>query len=460
MQLKPNSELQNGKYHIIRVLGQGGFGITYLAIDSVLDRKVAIKEFFPKDYCGRRGDNTLIAPANREFINKLKEKFIKEAKHIANLNHSGIVKIFDAFEENETAYYVMEYIEGKTLSEIVKQNGKLDEEIALDHIVRVGEAIGYMHDCKYTHRDIKPANIMIRSSSGLPVLIDFGLSTHHIVHNEATETMPLGVTPGFSPIELYHPTDNSFTPQTDIYSLGATLYFMLTGTVPPVSTNYSSYELDFPSSLSALIQKILKNSMVPNITSRYESINSFIVDCKSKADRKPCVPLMGNQHVYMMDISKGAKINLNGSTIKAHLKINDLFDSYINPTFWFSLVIAMTIVFGETVALGQGNQLNFNVTFLFIGYLTIFILFCISIYQVSQIKKKWFYPFLIFFFILCVINFILSIFVLIDTYENHFETISILEYIGLIIFLVIFAALFPTISCVNIIRNIKIYMNI
>ena len=111
MQLKEGSELQNGKYRIIRVLGQGGFGITYLAENTFFEKKVAIKEFFPKDFCGRDNTShlTLGTQNNAETVSKLKDRFLKEVKNIAKLDHPGIIKIHDIFEENNTAYYVMDY---------------------------------------------------------------------------------------------------------------------------------------------------------------------------------------------------------------------------------------------------------------------------------------------------------------------------------------------------------------
>lgn len=140
MRLQEGLLLQNGKYRIIKVLGQGGFGITYLAENVLLERQVAIKEFFPKDFCGRDNTShlTLGTENNQETVDKLKARFIKEARNIAKLDHPGIVRVFDVFEENDTAYYVMEYIHGKNLNEIVKQNGPLQEEKAIKYITEVG----------------------------------------------------------------------------------------------------------------------------------------------------------------------------------------------------------------------------------------------------------------------------------------------------------------------------------
>ena len=136
MKLSQGTFLQASKYRIICVLGQGGFGITYLAENTLLEKNVAIKEFFPKDFCGR--DNTsylsISAQNNAETITRLKARFIKEAKNISKLDHPGIIKIHDMFEENNTAYYVMDYIEGENLNDMVKRNGPLPEQKAVKYL--------------------------------------------------------------------------------------------------------------------------------------------------------------------------------------------------------------------------------------------------------------------------------------------------------------------------------------
>ena len=133
-QLQPGTALQGGKYIINAILGQGGFGITYLATHSLLEKQVAIKEFFPKDFCERESDNTNVTLGTtntRELVDKLKEKFLKEAKNISKLNHPNIVAIHYIFEENGTAYYIMDYIEGISLNDKIKQDGALLEMEAL-----------------------------------------------------------------------------------------------------------------------------------------------------------------------------------------------------------------------------------------------------------------------------------------------------------------------------------------
>lgn len=205
--LSSGALLNNGIFRIERVLGQGGFGITYLATDLNLQRYVAIKEFFPKDYCDRDETTSHVTLGNKntsEFVNRLKSKFLKEARNIAKFDHPNIIRIYAAFEEHNTAYYVMEYIEGESLSSLIKQNGPLRESQALDYIGKVGSALQYVHTRKINHLDVKPANIMLRRNDNSPILIDFGLSKQYDSEGNQTSTMPPGFSHGFAPIEQYN----------------------------------------------------------------------------------------------------------------------------------------------------------------------------------------------------------------------------------------------------------------
>ena len=144
IQLQSGSALQDGKYKIISVLGQGGFGITYLAEHSLLSKKVAIKEFFYKDYCNRDESTSHITvgtQSNTELVERFLKKFVKEAQTISQLHHPNIVEIYDIFSENNTAYYVMEYIEGTSLNEMVKNTGKLPEDKAYQYIQKVASVV-------------------------------------------------------------------------------------------------------------------------------------------------------------------------------------------------------------------------------------------------------------------------------------------------------------------------------
>ncbi len=248
--LKPGTKLHGGNYTVIRILGQGGFGITYLAHDEVLDRDVAIKEFFLKDMCDRAIDQEtvkVLKPENSIVVTDLKNKFLKEARRIAKLNQSGIIKIFTAFEERNTAYYVMEYIEGESLSDKVKRGGIIDCESARQYISQISKSLQYLHSNNLAHLDVKPANIMIRNSDNAAILIDFGISKQYDNDGVATSTTITGVSHGYAPLEQYSGSELSgFSPASDIYSLAATLYYIITGMVPPRAPELATSEIEFP----------------------------------------------------------------------------------------------------------------------------------------------------------------------------------------------------------------------
>ena len=236
--LQLNSTLQGGKYIIKKVLGQGGFGITYLAEHDLLGTKVAIKEFFMKDFCNREETTShvsVVTESGREQVVRFREKFLKEARNIARLRHPNIVRISDVFEENGTAYYVMDYCEGGSLSELLKlhPNG-IGEPLALKYVRQVASALEQVHAMKMNHLDIKPANILL-DAQGNAVIIDFGLAKQYdVTTGNQTSTTPVGISHGYAPMEQYKQGGVSeFSPATDIYSLGATLFKLITGQTPP-----------------------------------------------------------------------------------------------------------------------------------------------------------------------------------------------------------------------------------
>lgn len=279
MQLKEGSTLQGGKYRIIRVLGQGGFGITYLAENTFFEKKVAIKEFFPKEYCGRDATShiTLGTQNNEETVTKLRERFIKEARNIAKLDYPGIVKIHDIFEENNTAYYVMDYIEGESLNDMVKRYGPLPEGNAIEYIRKVGQALEYIHSRKMTHFDVKPANIVVRKSDNLPILIDFGLSKQYDSQGDATSTMMQALSHGYAPMEMYsHQGIMSFSPQTDVYSLAATLLYLLTAQLPPQASIVIEEGLSIPALLDDATANAILTGMDPSRKKRFATVKDFL----------------------------------------------------------------------------------------------------------------------------------------------------------------------------------------
>lgn len=271
--------LQNGKYEIKRVLGQGGFGITYEGVQTGLGRKVAIKEFFMKNSCEREKGTSLVTivgtEGNRTLVERFKEKFIKEAQMIASLEKvPHIIRIYDIFEENGTAYYVMEFIEGGTLDSKIKKEGPVNESIAIGYITQIADALEKLHEQRIMHLDIKPANILLRGNS--LYLIDFGVSKHYDAEGDATTTTPVGISKGFAPIEQYRQGGvQTFSPETDIYSLGATAYFLVTGNTPPETTELIIAPIQRPVGVSDSLWNAIRISMNTNMNNRPHSIAEF-----------------------------------------------------------------------------------------------------------------------------------------------------------------------------------------
>jgi serine/threonine protein kinase len=224
--LAPGTRLDQGHYRIDSVLGQGGFGITYRAYDLELGREVAIKELFNAELNARQGNIVL---SNVKGFQETIQDFLAEARLLAQFNHPGIIRIFDAFLENGTAYYTMELLNGQTLEERIAQSGPLPASEVQDLAIKLGQTLEVLHQRNLLHRDIKPANIFL-SSDNRAILLDFG-SAHQYQQNQTVNHTRL-VTPGYAPLEQYQ-SQGKFGPFTDIYALSATLLHALTGTMPP-----------------------------------------------------------------------------------------------------------------------------------------------------------------------------------------------------------------------------------
>ena len=311
MELKANSILQSGKYRIIRVLGQGGFGITYLAEHTLLDKLVAIKELFPKEYCERDETTshvTIGLKNSSELVETLKTKFLKEAKNISKLDHPGIVRIFDIFQENGTAYYIMDYVEGEPLSSKIKRDGAMAEAEAICLLRKIASAIFHIHAQSMNHLDIKPANIMIRNKDGEPILIDFGLSKQYDSAGGQTSTTPVGISHGYAPIEQYIPGGvSSFSPQTDIYALGATLFAMLTGKTPPHYGEILENGIpDYPSTVSEITKEAIEHALETKKQKRPQSMEEFLkhFDGFRPSDEKPSPLQSLHENVIEISIEK------------------------------------------------------------------------------------------------------------------------------------------------------------
>ncbi len=280
MHLPDNTVLQGGRYIIKRFINSGGFGCTYEAEHTLLEKCVAIKEFFVKDFCNRdeaTAHITVGTMSKKTLVEKLKRKFIDEAKALCKLQHPGIVRVFDVFEENGTAYFVMDFIDGQSLSEIVNERGPLPEAEALHYIRRVSDALKYVHAHHRLHLDIKPGNIMV-SADNNTVLIDFGASKQYDeAGGENTSTL-MGKTPGYAPLEQMGCDVVKFLPSTDIYALGATLYKLLMGVTPPAANMLACGESlePLPRTISEGTRAAVAAAMLLNKNQRPQSIDEFL----------------------------------------------------------------------------------------------------------------------------------------------------------------------------------------
>lgn len=288
--------LQGGKYKIVRHISSGGFGNTYEGLDVGLNKRVAIKEFFVKDFCVRDTETTQVTittPTKAPLIEHLKQKFIEEARAIAAMEHENIVKVQALFEENDTAYYVMDYIDGESVGNIIKHRGALPESEALPIILKVADALGYMHSQNRYHLDIKPANIMLRRD-GKVVLIDFGTSKQYAeVDGTNTTTLAPCYTPGYAPAEQMNPSHTAYTAATDIYALGATLYKMLTGVTPPSAIallNEDETLSPLSSEISENVRECVERAMVPQRGKRTPNIAAFKAALDDRAGEKEPAP--------------------------------------------------------------------------------------------------------------------------------------------------------------------------
>lgn len=263
MNLPNGHVLQNGKYRITHVIGQGGFGITYKGVwytevkgslgTVQTEVPICIKEYFFKDYCYRETESFAVkvhSETGKVLFDKFKEKLIKEAKILSEVHHPHIVNVLEVFEENDTAYIAMEYISGCSLKYMMDREGILPEPKVLRYVRQIGEALQFVHEKNILHLDIKPSNILI-DSSGKARLIDFGVSKRYDIEQQETSTTMLTLSKGFASIEQYdNEGTQSFSPCPDIYSLGATMYNLLTGKIPTESILRATRPLQKPSELN------------------------------------------------------------------------------------------------------------------------------------------------------------------------------------------------------------------
>ena len=289
-QLQPGTVIHgtHNDYRIERVLGQGSFGITYVANVRLKGRlgaiesaaMVAIKEFFLRDVSSRNGlrvfsvsDSTLCSDYRRDFL--------REAQNLSRLDNDHIVKVLETIEENDTVYYVMEYLSGGNLDQHILSHGKLSCREALDIAIQIGEALKCMHAQHMLHLDLKPLNVM-RGEDGHIVLIDFGLSKCFGADGQPESSTRIGQgTTGYAPIEQHcFKKADGFMPTLDIYALGATLFKMLTGSVPPEASVVLNEGLPVDELSSAgvppAVIALVERAMQPLRRMRHQTVGEFV----------------------------------------------------------------------------------------------------------------------------------------------------------------------------------------
>lgn len=293
-ELSSGTQLCGGKYRIVRTLGHGGFGITYLAMSKEkvdgkigsfdVEINVAIKEFFISELCKRETGSGMVSAVNDEAGERIvgyKEKFLREVRKIAGIYHEHIVKVSDIFEENNTVYYVMQYLEGGSLLQLVQKGNEgkpLSEEQAFKYVRQVATALDYLHQTKkMCHLDVKPENIML-DAKGNAMLIDFGISKTYGKEGKEATKLAGGYSKGYSSMEQQGGALQAFSPQADIYSLGATMLFLLTGKEPPDAREVWLKEGlgDRPDTLSERAWEIIRQAMQPKPKDRIPTMKAFI----------------------------------------------------------------------------------------------------------------------------------------------------------------------------------------
>ena len=272
--LPVGTRLGANRYTIGRLLGQGGFGMTYQGADTVLKRVVAIKELFPEG-SSRLPGNAVAPPPSFGAGGFLEARagVVEEGRLLAQFDHPGIVRVLDVLEEHGTAYLVMEKLEGETLGSRLAREGKL-EPLEVERIaVSIAEALGVIHDAGLLHRDVKPDNIFLTSNERI-VLIDFGSARNFVAAKTVRHTRLL--TPGYAPLEQYA-EQARFGPYTDLYSLGATLYHALVGFAPPAVTDrMMGVPLEaLPSHVPPGLREAIEHALALQVDKRPKSVTDF-----------------------------------------------------------------------------------------------------------------------------------------------------------------------------------------
>lgn len=382
MNLPNGHVLQEGKYQITHVIGQGGFGITYKgvwftevrgALGTVkTEVPICIKEYFFKDYCYRETGSFAVkvhSDTGKVLFDKFKEKLIKEAKILSEVHHPYIVNVLEVFEENSTAYIAMEYISGCSLKYMLDTEGILPEAKVLRYVHQIGEALRFVHDKNILHLDIKPSNILI-DPMGKARVIDFGVSKRYDIEQQETSTTMLTLSKGFASIEQY---DNegiqSFSPCPDVYSLGATMYNLLTGKIPTESILRATRSLQQPTELNPEITAKTESAIIKAMqiipSDRFQSIPEMLssLDLPAEEEAKNELSASGlqdDEETTVLSTMSSLPENEDERTIvnnPAGAVVSESKKKKKKKGVLISVVIAIFACVGSAVAfLVQGNK--------------------------------------------------------------------------------------------------------
>ena len=344
LHMRPGSLLSN-RYLIGKVLGFGGFGVTYLAWDHVLQQRVAIKEYLPSEFATRAAGKTEVTVFSgnkaQQFADGMR-KFVEEAKRLAKFqNEPGIVRIYDSFEANNTAYIVMEFLDGETLDDYLKRVGKVSVEQAIDMLSPVIKSLEAVHKAGVIHRDIAPDNIFL-THDGKVKLIDFGAARYATTSHSRSLTVI--IKPGYSPEEQYRSRGEQ-GPHTDVYALAAVLYRMITGETPPDALERRAYlenkkkDTLIPPSKYCKVSKNQENAILNALNIYAESRTSTAED-------------------FLNDLTSTAQIRRVKGTIKVlDLMKWPLWAKITVPTLGITAITALTLLVTGVVEFG-GNPLQ------------------------------------------------------------------------------------------------------
>lgn len=363
--LLKHGTILRGQYIVGKVLGKsGGFGTTYLGYHQILQIKVAIKEYLPSEMVCRSSDGLTIQvnhPQEADNFRNGINQFLNEARLLVKFNHPNIVRVIDFFEENGTAYLVMDYCQGVNLAEYMEQQGGiLSEQAAMNFIMPILEGLQELHNRGVLHRDIKPQNIYI-THDGRPILLDFGSAKQTL--GERSRSLALMATPGFAAYEQYH-IQGKQGPWTDIYSCTATIYYMLSGMLPADAIERMAQEtLFFPPGLENKISPEMRNAIVKGMAllpeNRVQSVQEF-----QQLLLNQTIKLQRNRNKTQIIPKNTVHLSLDNDLIDVPGNENRVAKPFYKRTagIIISLLIMMSVIAGSGYwyyqqSISPGNQL-------------------------------------------------------------------------------------------------------